>query len=270
MYEGSSEELMNEKNEEKQEEYESVGGGLSDAQRARAERNRQRARVLREARLAPPPSKSRAVVSVQPSMDSGGGFLLEEKEMEPKAVQPPAAPLVHRSQQPHCLECQRPFPQSYLFDTFHYCVCDDCRDDEEKHALITRTEAKGEYSLKDCDLDSRPPPLLCVRRRNPHRARFAEMRLYLRVQVEQRALEVWGSHEALREEQDLRARRREQAAATHERRRLRALRMDVRSSLFDRTRDAHEHEYGPERHNPDDDVYERACECGHLLVYEKM
>lgn len=144
------------------------------------------------------------------------------------------------------------------------------RDDEDKHSLITRTEAKSEYLLKDCDFDARPPPLLCVRRRNPHRTRFAEMRLYLRVQVEQRALDVWGSLEALQAEQATRTERRRCAAATHERRRLRNLRMDVRSSLFDRTRETHEHVYGPERYRADDDVYERACECGHLLVYEKM
>lgn len=38
--------------------------GLSDTQRARAERNRQRAQALRDARLAPAP-QSRTAVSIQ-------------------------------------------------------------------------------------------------------------------------------------------------------------------------------------------------------------
>ncbi|OWR50806.1 DNA repair protein complementing XP-A cell [Danaus plexippus plexippus] len=204
-------------------------------------------------------------------VDSGGGFLLEaEEDVATPAPRAPPAPIVHRPDQPRCLHCGSPFPQSYLLDTFDYNACDACRDDEDKHELITRTEAKSEFLLKDCDLDARPPPLRCVRRRNPHRARFAEMRLYLRVQVEQRALEVWGSEEQLRREREERDRRRERAADTAARRRLRALRMDVRSSLFDRTRAAHEHVYGPETYDPDEDVYRRRCECGHVQSYEKM
>ncbi|XP_038207826.1 DNA repair protein complementing XP-A cells homolog [Zerene cesonia] len=248
-----------------------VDASLSAAQRARAERNRQRAKALREARLVKQPLISKISENCIPrAIDSGGGFLLEETEEDPLRPVAEPAPIVHHTEQPHCLECERPFPQSYLFDTFDYSVCDECRDDNDKHVLITRTEAKSEYLLKDCDLDARPPPLRCVRRRNPHRARFAEMRLYLRAQVEARALEVWGSAEQLERERAERDERRERATATAQRRRLRALRMDVRSSLYDRTRDLHEHDYGPERYDADNDVYERTCACGHVQTYEKM
>lgn len=144
------------------------------------------------------------------------------------------------------------------------------RDDEDAHSLITRTEAKSEFLLKDCDLDLRPPPLRCVRRRNPHRARFAEMRLYLRAQVRERALAVWGSEEALARERAERRARRGRAADTAARRRLRALRMDVRSSLYDRTRAAHQHAFGPETYDEAADAYSRACACGHVETYEKM
>ncbi|XP_046978533.1 DNA repair protein complementing XP-A cells homolog [Vanessa cardui] len=247
---------------------------LTAAQRARAERNRQKARALREARLVQHPKNEgcQRVESRNASraLDSGGGFLLEE-EPAPEAtpcLRP--APVVHRLEQPHCLVCELPFPQSYLFDTFDYSVCDNCRDDEDAHSLITRTEAKSEYLLKDCDLDSRPPPLRCVRRRNPHRSRFAEMRLYLRAQVEARALQVWGSAEELQRELEERRARRDKAADTAARRRLRALRMDVRSSLYDRTRAHHEHAFGPETYDAAADIYSRSCECGHVETYEKM
>lgn len=66
---------------------------------------------------------------------------------------------------------------------FGYSVCDKCRDTEEKHSLITRSEAKTEYLLKDCDLDKRQPPLRFISRKNPHNVRWGEMKLYLHLQV---------------------------------------------------------------------------------------
>ncbi|XP_041975088.1 DNA repair protein complementing XP-A cells homolog isoform X2 [Aricia agestis] len=203
-------------------------------------------------------------------IDSGAGFFIEEDEPEELKISAQPAPIVDRTEQPNCLECNKPIAQSYLLDTFDYPVCDNCRDSEGAHSLVTRTEAKTEFLLKDCDLDSRPPPLRCVRRRNPHRARFAEMRLYLRAQVEARALDVWGSLAELEEERTRHRERRERADRTRADRKLRALRMAVRSTLFDRTRAAHEHTFGPEQYDADEDIYRRSCDCGHTETYEKM
>ncbi|XP_014358573.2 DNA repair protein complementing XP-A cells homolog isoform X2 [Papilio machaon] len=256
--------------------------GLSAAQRARIERNRLHARALHEARLVTRSQSNTSegakqiYVGKRRAIDTGGGFLTEAESAEgsvgSRAV-PGArpAPLVHASQQPRCKECQQLFPQSYLFDTFDFSVCDDCRDDEGAHELVTRTEAKSEFLLKDCDLDSRPPPLRCVRRRNPHRTHYAEMRLYLRAQVEERALLVWGSEERLLQERAAREERRERAQATAARRRLTALRMAVRSSLYDGTHVQHEHRYGEESYDAETEQYTRAClDCGHTQTYEKM
>lgn len=52
-----------------------------------------------------------------------------------------------------------------------------------------------------------------------------------------------------------------------------ALRMSVRSSLYDRTTksSSHEHEFGPETYNEEDDNYTRNClTCSYLEVFEKM
>lgn len=59
-----------------------------------------------------------------------------------------------------------------------------CRDVEDKHKLITRTEAKEEYLLKDCDLDKREPVLKFIVKKNPHNSRWGEMKLYLKLQVQ--------------------------------------------------------------------------------------
>lgn len=148
-----------------------------------------------------------------------------------------------------------------------------CRRPDDTHALLTRTEAKSEFLLKDCDLDARPPPLRALVRRNPHAARGAssDMRLYVRAAVEARAREVWGGEAQLRDERARRDELRARTAVKAQQRRLRALRMDVRSSLFRRAPAAHQHRWGPERHDAAADEYERAClDCGHTETYEKM
>lgn len=83
------------------------------------------------------------------------------------------------------------------------------RDKEGKHSLITKTEAKKEYLLKDCDLDRREPVLKYIVRKNPHNVNWGEMKLYLHLQIEQRALEVWDSEENLLKEKEARDRKRE-------------------------------------------------------------
>lgn len=57
------------------------------------------------------------------------------------------------------------------------------RDNEEKHKLISRTEAKQHYLLKDCDLDQREPPLRFTLKKNPHNPTWGDMKLYLKLQV---------------------------------------------------------------------------------------
>ena len=57
------------------------------------------------------------------------------------------------------------------------------RDNDEKHALITKTDAKNEFLLKDEDFEKREPPLKFITRKNPHNVRWGEMKLFLRLHV---------------------------------------------------------------------------------------
>lgn len=77
----------------------------------------------------------------------------------------------------------------FIVDVCYFKVCDGCRDSEEKHSLITRTEAKTEYLLKDCDLDKREPILKFILRKNPHNVRWGDMKLYLHLQVSMKSNE---------------------------------------------------------------------------------
>lgn len=137
-----------------------------------------------------------SVVKKTKLIDSGGGFLIEKditdadetQNDEPETVEEVLPlPVSHEI----CEECGVPFIDAYLMNKFDYSVCDKCYDRDDKHQLITRTEAKNEYLLKDCDFDKREPPLKCIIRKNPHNVRWGEMKLYLHLQVEKRALEVW-------------------------------------------------------------------------------
>ncbi|KAL7743754.1 hypothetical protein ACLKA6_016814 [Drosophila palustris] len=271
---------------------------LTNAQRARIERNQAKAQKLREAKLVAHPYKNianataseerpvgqgNAVIKVQGTkyIDSGGGFLLEQPVLpagdNKVATNEPATAIIEDAiaipvVYEECLECGDQYADSYLFTNFGYSVCDKCRDNEERHSLITRTEAKAEYLLKDCDFDKREPILRYISRKNPHNVRWGEMKLYLHQQVLQRAMEVWGSAEELTRQHELREDKREVGKARKYNKQMKQLRMEVRSSLFTKkTHAVHEHEFGPDTYNEDDDNYTHSCTtCPYTETYEKM
>ncbi|XP_066112785.1 DNA repair protein complementing XP-A cells isoform X1 [Saccopteryx bilineata] len=254
---------------------------LPPSVRASIERKRQRALMLRQARLAARPYSATAVaatggmtnVKAAPKIiDTGGGFILEEEAEEERTI----GKVVHQPgpvmefDYAICEECSREFMDSYLMNHFDLPTCDNCRDADDKHKLITKTEAKQEYLLKDCDLEKREPPLKFIVKKNPHHSQWGDMKLYLKLQIVKRALEVWGSLEALEEEKEVRQKNREKMKQKKFDRKVKELRRAVRSSVWKREVVAHQHEYGPEE-NLGDDVYRKICTmCGHELTYEKM
>ncbi|KAM4809344.1 DNA repair protein complementing XP-A cells [Rhinophrynus dorsalis] len=249
---------------------------LPAAVRAKIERNRQRALMLRQARLASrpyPTGEGISTIKAAPKIiDSGGGFFIEEEEEAVQSVEN----VVH---QPGpvlefdyliCEECGKEFMDSYLSNHFDLAVCDNCRDTEEKHKLITRTEAKNEYLLKDCDLDKREPVLKYILKKNPHNTHWGDMKLYLKLQVVRRSLEVWGTVEALEEAKEARRDNRDKIRQKKFDKKVKDLRRAVRSSLWKKEAGGHEHEYGPEEH-VEEDMYRKTCTtCGYELNYEKM
>jgi len=75
-----------------------------------------------------------------------------------------------------------------LADDNDYCriqflLCSVIRDTSEKHKLITKTDAKTKYQLKDVDLDKREPLLRYIVKKNPRHEKWGEMKLYLESQV---------------------------------------------------------------------------------------
>nr|CAG4648417.1 EOG090X0KP6 [Moina brachiata]SVE93398.1 EOG090X0KP6 [Moina brachiata] len=255
---------------------------LTAFQKAKIERNRQKALLLRQARLKAHPYKNsnieeHSVIRVQNSrlIDSGGGFLIDEKDLieeqsKEVVITEVPAPII-LPERPHCEECDQPIHDSFLYHSFSSPVCDTCRDNEEKHALITRTDAKREYLLKDCDLDLREPILRFILRKNPHNPRWGDMKLYLRSQIEKRALEIWETPDKLEEERDLRDNKREKTKINKFNKEVKALRMAVRSSVYKKQTTSHEHTFGAEQYDADEDIYFKICSsCSHRQEYEKM
>ncbi|XP_019732358.1 DNA repair protein complementing XP-A cells [Hippocampus comes] len=252
---------------------------LSAAMRAKIERNRQRALMLRQARIASRPfaaEQSATLAKVCKTIDTGAGFFIEEeeglqeKQTANRVVHQPA-PVIEPDYL-FCDDCQKPFMDSYLSNSFDLSVCDKCRDSTEKHKLISRTEAKQIYLLKDCDLDKREPPLKFILKKNPHNPRWGDMKLYLKIHVEKRSMEVWGSEAALEEAKETREENREVQKQKRFNKKVKELRRAVRSSMWTKDTSAHQHEYGPEVVvDPEEDLYKKTCRtCGHELTYEKM
>ncbi|XP_033341520.1 DNA repair protein complementing XP-A cells homolog Xpac [Megalopta genalis] len=248
----------------------------------RCERNRQKALLLRSSKIVSHPYSKRengnsnnkkTKVQDQQIKLSGGGFLIEEDddlEDEMLKITEPPAPII--SNLPHCEECQNEFKDSYLLQKFDLSVCDKCRDPKGKHTFITKTEAKQEYLLKDCDFDGREPILKYITKKNPHNSHWGEMKLYLQLQVEQRALQVWGSEDKLLEEKETRDTKREGTKIKKFNKKIKQLRMQVRSSMYDKTSKAsHVHEFGGDTYNEEDDTYTHTCiTCGYEETFEKM
>jgi DNA repair protein len=67
------------------------------------------------------------------------------------------------------------------FNQTHSCFL--FRSEEDKFPLITKTEAKKKYLLKDADFDIREPALKFILRKNPHNQRWGDMKLFLETQV---------------------------------------------------------------------------------------
>lgn len=260
---------------------------LTKGQLERIERNKQRALILKQSRLINHPYSKGEVVSIDKTTikiggtkykDTGGGFLLEEKDDDGNELVKPTVedPPILEFDRPICINCTAQFGKSWLFETFDYKVCDDCKSkasekDEDEFKLITKTEAMKEYLLKECDLDKREPPLKYISKKNPHNVNWGEMKLYLRLQVEERALEVWGSKEKIEEETQKREEKKILSKHKKYQKEMKQLRMNVRSSLFDKTTSSHVHKFGAETYNEDDDTYTHSCTlCEYKETFEKM
>eukprot|EP00127_Corallochytrium_limacisporum_P002708 Clim_evm17s136 gene=Clim_evmTU17s136 len=262
---------------------------LSKRQLQRMEKNKERAKKLRESRLA-----GYRVADVQDGrvgsldgvrnsglqkstwVDTNAGFLFPEDEdgnirEEPERVIRREPPVVISAQEWACEECERKFLTSKLFEDFGAKICDQCRDQYDDYQLVTKGTAQEEYVLADEDLAS----LKFIAKANPRNIKWTQMKLYLKAQVEDVAFNKWGDEMAIEEEKE-----RRKALASNRRKnryekQIRDLRRQVRAGELIHLKaneQEHEHEYGPEMEDPEDPgTMVRTCKtCGHEERYEDM
>lgn len=195
----------------------------------------------------------------------GNGFFHNGEDVVPKKFKETPEDLVH------CIECNKMFLESVARVKFNLNVCDECRKSSERYRFVPRTEAKTLFKLKDCDIDSRPPPLPFLSKPNPHREHGAPMKLYLFSQLEERALLVWGSLETLEKERNKRRQDANKRRKAGFEKKIKDMRREMRAQSY-QPPTSHEHTYGTEQADPDlEDGYFKECtSCGHRLSYEKM
>lgn len=84
------------------------------------------------------------------------------------------------------------------YENFGVSICYSCKESNILYGIITKTQARNDYLLTDEELaDSTLLP--SISRKNPHNPRWADMKLYLRRQVRDFAVNKHGSEESIKE-----------------------------------------------------------------------
>ena len=236
---------------------------LSKASIALIERKRQNAILLRESRLKL--SITRPPTNAWLQCDTKSGFFSAKNDTL-KSVFNEDADLLNANIK--CRECTLDCNASYLYTKFRELICDECRDkDKNQYNLISKTDSKNQYVLKDCDLDFREPPLRYISAPNPHSSK-GTMKLYLEGQIFARACEVHGGEEGIEIAIQKRQDNREVAAQRKLEKKLIQLRQFSKER---KPKQVHVHEFSEEIYKEEDDCYEHACKlCGYVESYEKL
>mmetsp|Transcript_44161 Transcript_44161/g.88269 ORF Transcript_44161/g.88269 Transcript_44161/m.88269 type:complete len:187 (-) Transcript_44161:50-610(-) len=151
-----------------------------------------------------------------------------------------------------------------------------------KYKLISKSKAKEEYLLTDRQLSREQGGLGCLVQPNPHDRRYGDMKLFLRSQVEQLALQAWGSDEGLFTEKERRCDERLQKAAARKRKAesrelvgansTKGKRLGSGAAALERLATAaHRHEFlADETYDAERDLWTKRCACGFEVQYERM
>jgi len=223
----------------------------------------------------------------QETYTSAGGFDADDDEHEERrtmineARQRKRDHLFSKLPKPDaCVDCDGPLDVSFLWERFGHPTCDRCRNSDGAHKLIPRTEAKSIYLLKDCDLDLREPPLRYIAKKNPHNPRYGDMKLYLKAQLEERALSLHGSWEQLDEARQEKETKRETRVEKRFERNIKRMRKELQSGSQLSTdaimlTNRHTHQYlegnGSEEYDEKTGHYSKTCTlCGQRMVYDKL
>ena len=166
-----------------------------------------------------------------------------------------------------CKECGIPFCQSKLRETFDCLICDGCYD-KDKFPLMTKSEIRKEYLLTDKLIEQHN--LKFELRKNPHNAGWGMMNLFLVRQVEELALNIYGSWEKLDEEKEKRAVTSTQRKQKLFDRKLEKMRRDATAKKYRKPQKEHEHTFDKVEDLGDDKFRKTCSDCGLSVEYEEF
>lgn len=170
-----------------------------------------------------------------------------------------------------CIECSEEFEESFLLRNYDYMCCDGCRAPKGKHLLIAKTNAKKKYILQDTDFEAEPQ-LRFILSHNFHHG--TEMRYYMKIQVEEKAVQKWGSLNTIQQEKDLRGRlyRISQINKRRKEIEMKTNRALIRGGAIEGERffrSHHQHQFGRKTYNIVTNTYSHTCrDCGVDEIYE--
>ncbi|KAI8321901.1 DNA repair protein [Martensiomyces pterosporus] len=212
--------------------------------------------------------------------DTRGGFLEEEQpanspEKKRKIIVLDEIPYNPDPQEsPKCHECGSLDLDIAYLKIFRVKVCKQCIEAiPDKYSLLTKTEAKEDYLLTDSELRDRER-LPVWEKPNPHKSTWNNMLLYLRENLEEFAVDKWGSLEELDKEFERRAAEKRDRKEKKYRRSVADLRRRTRVEEFEKKRrerlrleKEHTHSYEP---ISDDDSGRQRCSCGLVIEVEEF
>lgn len=200
--------------------------------------------------------------------DPKGGFILEEQTEsqkdeydKKKAIQLDKRLLIEKEDY-KCESCGTncEIDINYLY-YFKVPVCYPCRKENiERYSLLTKTECRADYLLTEGELrDSNQLPTWI--KPNPHKKSYSNMILYMRGQIEQFAINKWGSLDNLDKEFDRRRIKKVERKRVITEEKIKQLRKRTRSisRKLDLFPQAHTHTFKTISHNKE--TFESICKC---------
>ena len=177
---------------------------------------------------------------------------------------------IHNDEEPPtCEQCQAHGVDMSYYLHFRLSVCPSCiAKYPDQYSLLTKTEIKQDYLLTDeeCRDHSQLP---CWDRPNPHKSTYANMKLYLRKQVEAFAWRKWGSPEQLDEEYERRNEMKRKRKQVEHDKKVREMRKRTKTGVYlervqKQTKLTHQHTW------IEDDGGVKKCTCGLELEEEEL
>jgi DNA-repair protein complementing XP-A cells len=183
-------------------------------------------------------------------VDTKGGFLYTEPEA-PKEKE--TAENVYGV----CQDCGSIDIHQEYFRFYKVPICRECTK-KPIYSQLTKTEAKEDYLLTESELKALP----FIMKRNPHKSTYSNMLLYLRKQLEDFAIEKYGSLDELDREMEKREMKKEEKRQKNFKRKLIELRKKTRTSLV--IQPDHQHQFIETGNGT------QKCSCGFEVEYEEF